>query len=298
MELRHIRYFLAVAEEGNFTRAAARLGIGQPPLSQQIKDLETEVGARLFHRVPHGAELTEAGKAFRAAVAPLPGQATGAIEAARRAALGESGHLRLGITASAALNPIVPASIRMFRRNYPGVELHLEENNSLVLLKHILEDRLDIAIMRPSTSDPTDLKVEQLTEDELIAAVPGSHAAARTEGPIDLATLADDPLIMTSPAVGPSLYDAAINACRAAGFEPTLGPGAPQIVSILSLVAAELGVSLVPASMRQLDVKGVTYRSIRAPAPGVALSLAISKTRPPIPAVNFAGLARRAAKVG
>src|SRR5690606_29798092 len=131
MELRHIRYFLAVADEGNFTRAAARLGIGQPPLSLQIRDLEAEVGAALFHRLPHGAALTEAGQAFLEAVQPLPGQAAEAVQRARRAARGEAGQLSLGFTGSVALSPLLPACIRAFRQQFPAVDLRVEEANSV-----------------------------------------------------------------------------------------------------------------------------------------------------------------------
>src|ERR1700731_1808165 len=127
MELRHIRYFLAVAEERHFTRAAAKIGIGQPPLSQQIKDLEAEIGAPLFHRVPHGAELTSAGEAFLQAVKEMPALAERATKAARRAVRGETGSLRPGYTPSATFKPPVPSAIRAFRRAYPEVDLTLEE---------------------------------------------------------------------------------------------------------------------------------------------------------------------------
>ena len=120
MELRHIRYFLAVAEERHFTRAAAKVGIGQPPLSQQIKDLEAEIGTQLFHRLAHGAELTAAGEAFLEGVKEMPALAQ---RAAQRAARGETGSLRVGFTASSAFNTVVPSAIRAFRRAYAGVEL-------------------------------------------------------------------------------------------------------------------------------------------------------------------------------
>src|SRR6202020_1307660 len=130
MELRHIRYFLAVAEERNFTRAAARVGIGQPPLSQQIKDLESEVGAALFHRIPRGAELTDAGRAFLAHVRAVPSQVERAVRLAQRAARGEIGSLRVGYTGSAPFNPIVTGAIRSFRRASPDVDLTLAESNT------------------------------------------------------------------------------------------------------------------------------------------------------------------------
>lgn len=295
MELRHIRYFLAVAEEGNFTRAAARLGIAQPPLSLQIKDLEAEVDALLFHRVPHGAELTEAGRAFRAVVRAIPERATEAVRSARRAARGEIGQLALGFTGSAALNPVVPASIRAFRRTFPEVGLRLTEANSVALVEGLLEGSLDIAIVRPTGSDPEALKLHVLVDEPLVVALPLAHAEAAGEAALDLARLRDEPLVLTPRAIGTSLHDAALAACRAAGFEPSLGQPAPQIASILALVAAELGFSLVPASMRQLGVAGVAYRDIRAPAPRVALAIGHRKSRPAAVAGNFVGLARRAA---
>lgn len=296
MELRHIRYFLAVAEERNFTRAAARLGIGQPPLSSQIKDLEAEIGALLFHRVAHGAELTEAGQAFLDAVASLPGQVAAAVRAARRAARGEIGQLSIGLTGTAALNPIVPAAIRSFGRTYPDVELRVEEASSLTLLDNLVEGRLDVAILRPAASDPEGVREESLAEEPLVVALPAAHPAARGKGALDLATLRDDALILTPRWVGTSLHDAALAACRAAGFEPRLGQPAPQIASILSLVSAELGISLVPESMGGLNVHGVAFRSIRAPTPRIGLAVVYRRNRPPPLALNFAKVARDTAR--
>ena len=151
MELRHIKYFLAVAEERHFTRAAAKVGIGQPPLSQQIKDLEREVGAALFHRLAHGAELTEAGKAFLAGVKEMPLIAERASMAARRAVRGETGSLRVGFTATATFNVGVPAAIRTFRRAYPEVYLTLEEANTTRLVVGLRDGALDVVLDRKST---------------------------------------------------------------------------------------------------------------------------------------------------
>lgn len=139
MELRHIRYFLAVADEANFSRAAERLGIGQPPLSQQIKALEEEIGVRLFRRLPHGAVLTEAGEAFRRKIRDIPNEVSEGVRLAKKAAAGETGQLRLGFTGTAALNPIVPMCIRDFRRTHPEVELIIVEANSVALAKSVVE---------------------------------------------------------------------------------------------------------------------------------------------------------------
>lgn len=290
MELRHIRYFLAVAEEGNFTRAAARLGIGQPPLSQQIRDLEREVGVQLFHRVPHGAELTEAGRSFRDGVVAMPDLAADAIEAARRAARGEIGQLRLGFTAAAALNPLVPRLIRDFRRERPGLALRLVEANSLRLRDDLLEGRLDVALLRPSWTDPYELQKWPLAEERLIAALASDIDPAPEQTAIALPILADIPLILTPRDIGISLHDAALEACRAAGFEPRIGQPAPQIVSILSLVSAGLGFSLVPECMRQLAPDGVVYKSL--PACEQRVAIALGTRRGPLTAAGAAFVAK------
>lgn len=258
MELRHLRYFLALAEEKNFTRAARKLGIGQPPLSQQIKDLEEEIGARLFHRVPQGAELTEAGEAFLAGVRDLPDLAQAAVHAARRAARGETGALRVGFTGSAAFNPIVPSIIRAYRRRYPDVELTLQEGNSLALVASLREDRLDAAFLRPESVEADGLHFHDLDDEPMVAALPSAHPAA-SAAPLSLAALAGEAFVLTPRNLGPTMFDAAIAACRDAGFEPILGQSAPQIASVLAFVAAELGVSLVPDSMRMAMVQGVSY---------------------------------------
>ena len=276
LELRHIRYFLAVAEERHFTRAAAKIGIGQPPLSQQIKDLEGEVGAALFHRLAHGAELTEAGKAFLAGVKEMPLAAEKATMAARRAARGETGSLRVGFTASAAFNVVVPSTIRAFRRAYPDIELTLEEANTAPLITRLRAGVLDAAFLRPSTAETSDFQVRRLSEEPMVVAVPKRHHAAAFES-IDLALLKDDPFLLFPREIAPTLYDIVVSACRKAGFEPIIGQLVPHMASIVNLVAAELGVSIVPASMMQVRVTGIAYRRIAGQTPTTRLALAFRR---------------------
>jgi DNA-binding transcriptional LysR family regulator len=278
VELRHIRYFIAVAEEQNFTRAAARLGIGQPPLSQQIKDLETEVGVALFHRTPRGAELTAAGEAFLAGIQELPGRASAAADEARRTARGETGSLRIGFTGSSAFNPLVPSLIRAYRRSAPGVDLTLEESNSNGLVAALRDATLDIAFLRPDAVSEDGLRFRTVAQEAMVAAVPMGHRLAAEGRAISLVDLADDAFILTPRKLGPSLYETIVKACRAAGFEPMLGQQAPQIASVLALVAAEFGVAIVPASMRDAVTSGVTYLDILQPAPIAALALATRRT--------------------
>jgi DNA-binding transcriptional LysR family regulator len=273
MELRHIRYFLAVAEESHFTRAAAKIGIGQPPLSQQIKDLEEEVGVALFHRVAHGAELTEAGRAFLAAVRHMPQLAERAMIAARRAARGETGLLRVGFTASSTLNVVVAATIRAFRRAHGDVFLTLEESNTIRLVTSLHEGSLDAAFLRPGVPDSEAFQLRLLSEEPMLIALSESHPAAQRQE-IDLRTLKNETFLLFPREFGPTLYDSILAACRRAGFDPTISHLAPQIASIVAFVAAELGVSVVPASMSQLRVTGVAYRPISGNPPTAQLALA------------------------
>jgi DNA-binding transcriptional LysR family regulator len=273
VELRHIRYFLAVAEERHFTRAAAKVGIGQPPLSQQIKDLEGEVGAALFHRLAHGAELTEAGKAFLAGVKEMPLTAERATMAARRAARGETGSLRVGFTASATFNIVVPNTIRAFRRAHPDIDLTLEEANTAPLITRLRERTLDAAFLRPGAAGSGELQVRRLSEEPMVVALPKRHSAAAFER-IDLALLKDEPFLLFPREIAPTLYDTVVDACRKAGFEPIIGQVVPHMASIVNLVAAELGVSIVPASMMQVRVTGIAYRPIAGQSPTTRLALA------------------------
>ena len=291
MELRHIRYFLAVAEDKNFTRAAQRLGMSQPPLSMQIRDLEEELGAELFIRTPHGVELTEAGLAFLKAVQPVQQRVDDAANVVKQVANGEVGQLRLGFTGTSMLNPLIPKCIRYFQQQYPQVSLKLEEANSLLLIDLLLEGQLDVALIRPPKQIPERLWVQHLLDEPLIAALPAETFAADPIQPaLDLTTLQEMNFIISPPSISAGLFDAIFHACRRYGFEPKVGQNAPQIVSILSLISANLGVSLVPESTKQLQIQGVTYRTLLEPTPTVALSIAYQKQSPSQLAINFASV--------
>ncbi|MCB8883299.1 LysR family transcriptional regulator [Acidisoma cellulosilytica] len=280
MELRHIRYFLAVAEERNFTRAAARLGIGQPPLSQQIRDLERELGAPLFHRLPHGAALTESGRAFLVEAESVVAAAERAKLAAQRAARGEAGLLAIGLTGSAAFHPIVTRTIRNFRRRYPTVQIKLEELNTMGLLDQLRREELDAIFLRPGLQELDGLHLHRLPDESMVAAIPKAHPLA-TSRSIALAALAQEPLILFPPAIGLSLYHEVLSACREAGFEPITSQIAPQIASGLSLVAAELGIAIVPQSIAQIAMRGIAYRRITDFVPVARLALATRTGREP-----------------
>lgn len=276
MELRHLRYFVAVAQERHFTRAAARLGIAQPPLSQQIRDLEQELGARLFERTPQGARLTPAGEALLVEARALLEGAQQARQAVARAQQGLSGRLRVGFTASATFNPVVPGAIRGFRRNYPQVQLVLQEANTQLLMEGLAQERFDAIFLRPGLSDPPGVALLRFADEPLKIALPASHALAQA-GALPLAALADEPFVLFPRTAGVSLHDEIVEACHRAGFEPRLNQEAPQIATLVNLVAAELGVALVPAAITRIALEGVRYLDIEPPVPVARLALA---TRP------------------
>ncbi|WP_347558736.1 LysR family transcriptional regulator [Robbsia sp. KACC 23696] len=276
MELRHLRYFLAVADEANFTRAAARLGIGQPPLSQQIKQLETLIGARLFHRGAQGVSLTDVGLAFAPEARATLAAASRAMQAAQRAAHGEIGRLSVGFTSSASFNPILPDAIRRFRRAYPEVALSLVEANTQQLLDDIQASRLDAVFIRPSDAAIEGLMLHRFADEPMKIVVPSDHRLAQETG-LPLAALAGEPFVIFPRINGISLFEEVYNACLNAGFTPLLAQEAPQISSVVNLVAAGLGVSIVPAAIATVRVDGVRYLDIVGPAPKARLALAVRR---------------------
>src|SRR5271168_1282758 len=175
MELRHLRYFVAVAEEGHVTRAAERLGIQQPPLSQQIRALERELDVQLFHRKPRGVELTPAGRALFGEAKAIIDRAVEAMAATRRAARGEAGRIGLGFTSSASFHPFVPRAIRAFREAHPLVGLALEESGTTELVDALRAETIDAAFVRSPVGASADLVVRPLLEEPMVAALPSGH---------------------------------------------------------------------------------------------------------------------------
>ena len=301
MELRHLRYFVAVAEEGHITRAAERLGIQQPPLSHQIRALERELGVQLFRRLPRGVELTEAGRSFiedaRAALARV-GQG---VEAAKRVARGEQGHLRLAVPPTAPFHPFVPQVILAFREAYPLVSLTMEENLRMETMEQLRGGQMDVAFLRASIAAPEGLVVHPLLEEPMVAALPSGHPLARSapsqDAALPLRALAGETFIAYARQQGPALYEAMAAACLQAGFSPQLGQEAPRISTALSLVATGFGVTLVPASMRRMALEGVTYRDLAGAAQARAfLRIAARRDDSSGMVRNFVALVRRAAQ--
>jgi DNA-binding transcriptional LysR family regulator len=293
-----------VAEEGHITRAAERLGMQQPPLSQQIRALEAELGVQLLRRLPRGVALTEAGRAFledaRAVLARL-GQA---VETVRRTARGEQGRLSLGVPPTGPFHPFVPLAIRAFRDAYPMVSLAMEECLRVETMARLREGRMDAAFLRAPLTEAEGLSIHPLLQEPMVAALPSAHPLTRelAEGQaVALRRLAGETFIVYARQEGPALYEATLAACLAAGFSPRLGQEAPRITSALSLVAVGLGVALVPASMRRMTMDGVSYRDLKVgrgatAAPRAHLSVATRRGDPSPVVRHFAALVRREAR--
>ncbi|GLK92048.1 LysR family transcriptional regulator [Pseudomonas turukhanskensis] len=262
MELRHLRYFAAVAEELHFGRAAEQLGISQPPLSQQIQALEEEIGARLFERTNRRVELTEAGRLFLDETRQILAHVERATQIARRAQQGEIGELNVGFTASAPFTSTIPRSILAFRQAHPDVHLSLQEMSSRVVIEALQEQTVQVGVIRPFPL-PDNIKAVELFRDPLVAVLRADHPLAQgNEDCISIAALANEPFVFFPRSYGTGLYDQLIGLARTAGFSPRIAQEASEAMTIIGLVSAGLGVSMLPASFRRTRVDGVVYRTL------------------------------------
>ena len=294
MELRHLRYFLAVAEELNVTRAARRLNISQPPLTQQVRALESELGVTLLDRSGYRIRLTDAGRLFALEAGRILEEVRRAQQMARAAASGTSGRVRVGFTESASFNPRVTAALRAFRRAYPGVEVSLEEHPSTELAAALREGRIDVGFVRPPLREGRGLVFELLEREPLVAAVPRGHRLARRKR-IALGELAHETFILYPRAVRPGLTDEVVSRCEAAGFTPRVGQYAPQLSSTVNLVAASIGISIVPASMCALQPRLVVYLALEGEPLQALLGIAHRDEERSSAVRNFAATARELA---
>ena len=299
MELRHLRYFVAVAEERHVTRAARRLGMQQPPLSQAMRALEREVGAQLLRRLPRGVELSEAGRALLADARAILAHVDQALATTRRTARGEQGRIAIGFTSSAPFHPLVPRVVRAFREAHPRVSLSMEEGGSPELIDGLRNERLDVVFARTDVVGRRRRgrrDAAARAHARRAAARPPARARRRRERRRSRA-LADETFIVYRRGSGPGLYDAIIAACQAAGFSPRIGQEAPRVVSTSNFVAAGLGVSIVPASLARMRMDGIVYRRLRGRRAAVAaLNLASRQGEASAAVARFVELAKQAAK--
>ena len=261
MELRQLRYFVAVAEAGNFSRAAERLYVSQPPLSTQIKSLERELGVRLLERSNRGVSLTAAGSVFFAETRALLARLEHAKSQALQAERGEAGVLSIGFVSIADYS-ILPPTLKSFRAQYPRVEVELHELTTDAQIRELRAARLDLGIGLAPVDEP-DLEFEPVLRESLVLAAPSEGPVSKGAGAIDLRTLAKTSFIIPPREIGPGLYDLIISHCRSFGFTPRITQEARQMQTVIGLVSAGMGVALVPSSVRNLKRTGVQYRPLR-----------------------------------
>jgi len=272
MELRHLRYFVAVAEELHFGRAARKLHISQPPLSMQIRALEDELGVILLKRTQRHVSLTQAGTALLGEARHILARVEQAVLTTRRAGRGEIGELAIGFISVADYN-VLPLVLREFRRRFPLVNLTLRESTTDVQIRDLLAGRIDVGFVLPPVNDPS-LESISILREPLIAALPEKHPLARKTGKLALGKLKDAPFILFPRPYAPGLYDDVVSCCKAAGFSPRVEQEAIQMQTIVSLVSAELGVALIPASLTNLQRTGVIYKSLKDGSPLTEIHLA------------------------
>jgi DNA-binding transcriptional LysR family regulator len=291
MEIRHLRYFVAVAEELHFTRAAERLGIPQQPVSVQIRQLERELGAPLFHRKTRGVELTESGTLLLDDARRILDQIEQAKARVQLRAAGETGRMRLGFAGATYFQPLVPSIVRAYRERYPNVVIAPEQSSTPRLIAGLRDGEIDIAFVRRPVGDSEGLAIEALVEEPMLIVLPASHPHAR-EHSLPLVALAPETLILVSRSIGPGMYDEIVASCHRAGFSPRLGQEATQFASVVHLVAAGFGASLVPACIEQIRAEGVAYLRLEGETPRAPISFAFRRDDRSMVVRNFVRLAR------
>lgn len=257
LDLRLLRSFIVVAEELHFGRAAERLGIAQPPLSQQIKRLEDKIGCNLFVRRSRRVHLSEAGKSLLGTSYRIFEQLGIGLEATRRAGRGETGRLRVAFPASLTLT-IIPKIIRQYRSKFPDAELELLEMPTTPQIDALHAGTIDIGFLRDPPADEK-LKFETVFEEQFVAVLPRTHRLAERRR-LELGHLAAEDFIFFPRAIGGNFHDRAISYCRSSGFEPRIVQRAGEWQTIAALVEAGLGVSIAPACITRVNLDGVVYR--------------------------------------
>lgn len=304
MELRHLRYFLAVAETGHMTRAAEHLGIQQPPLSQQIKSLEQQLGMALFHRHPKGVALTDGGRLFQVEARRILRDTEAMQARMARVARGELGQLDVGITSSAGIHAFTPTVLRAWRQAYADVTLDITESNAADITSAVAAGRLHCGLIRVPVAEPPELAFDVLLREPVLVALPRDHAlvgraARRRSKALSIEDLRTEGLILVRNPGAPGLYHNLLALFDEAGGEPPrIVAEVARMTTNINLVAAGMGVSVVPASMGHVHADAVSYlplaESERLDAP---LTLVYRRADDSGPMANFAALCRRTAQV-
>lgn len=296
IDLRHLRYFVAVAEELHFGRAAARLHIAQPPLSQQIKQLERNVGHALFVRTSRSVTLTAAGQELLDRARRLLSRVDEDLNAVRRVGRGELGALTIAFTGSAILSNPLPEAIRLYRRKYPEVDLRLRELGTMLQIDALRDGSIDLGFLR----DPgpfEGLVIEELLREPFVAVLPSRHPLAKLRV-VPVAKLRGEPFVFHRRGIGPLAFDRTMAVCRHAGFLPEIVQEAPQWPTAIRLVESGLGVSIAPACVAKLETMGVAFRPINSRVAFTEVSLGHREEPLSPTAIEFVRMAKQAFSVG
>ncbi|MCW8807051.1 MAG: LysR substrate-binding domain-containing protein [Rhodanobacter sp.] len=275
-DLRQLRYFVAVAEELSFTRAAIRLHLSQPPLSQQIQALELDLGVRLLERTKRHVALTEPGRVFLEQARQILAKADEARSHVAAAAAGYSGQLRMAYTVSVSFHPSLPQALLRYGQIAPNVGLHLREMYTEPQFAALLADQIDVGFVRSQpahTKDARRLRITVIDREPLLLAIPTGHPLSGRSS-LRLAEVARDAFVSQPRELAATLYDRLVKLAGDAGFQPLISQNAQQITGLLALVAAGLGMALVPASLRAVRLSGVNYVPLDDPDAYLLLAVA------------------------
>lgn len=284
MELRHLRYFLAVAEDRHFTRAAERLGISTPTLTQQVQALEAELDVMLLRRTNRAVALTEAGERFLEEARTTIRQSEHATLVAKQAGRGEIGRIEIGYVTSASLAGVIPKALAAFRQSNPLVDVQLHRMETVRQLSALTECQIDIGFLRPPKRYPLGLVGNIIWRQPFILALPDNHPLARHES-ISMAMLADEPFIASSVELELG-FGGQIQEIAAEGkFTPKVIGRAPDLLTILTLVASGRGIAFVPEAFSGMHIGGVAYRRLVGP-PRNALLAAARRRNDSAPAIK------------
>lgn len=278
IDIHKLKAFVIVVEESNISKAAQRLHMQQPPLTRLIQSLEQELDTALLKRLPRGVEVTEAGKALYQEAVTILAHASSIPQRVHNIAQGKEGQLNIGFTHSIGLHPFLPALLRQFRERFPAVSIQLEEESSSVLVDAVANEKLDIAFVRKPASIQTQLQSAHVLDEPLIIALPSNHPLVEQSGHLQLEDLEPYEFVLYRRIGGQDLFDNILANCYQAGFSPNIVQEAPRLTSCLNLIAAGIGLSIVPASIQDVWNKQIVYRTLIAKKPNIAPIYAIYRS--------------------
>ena len=270
MDFHKLKAFVVVVEESNISRAAIRMNMQQPPLTRIIQQLEQELGATLLKRLPRGVEVTEAGKALYQEALTILAHAQAIPKRVQNIAQGLEGQINIGFTNSVGLHSFLPALLRQFREAFAAVSIHLEEDGSNSLIDSIINEKNDIVFLRKPAPIGLGLNSLHILDEPLIVAMPNNHPLAGVNTPIQLLGLEPYDFVLYRRLAGQDLFDNILASCYQAGFSPNIVQEAPRLTSSLNLIAAGIGLSIVPEAIRDFWNKQIVYKTLQADTPCIA----------------------------